>query len=219
MLSYDDRVLDQLRIDSHVQASSQEVTSNTRQFTIDITIPDEENTRRLLNFSQLVVFPASMDIREMIRLFVENREKLYGKKLLVKYKNIVFSSGTIQDCNIENDTVVELISPPQEELANKNEGFCHSYWSVVPLVFSLSFVIAGLIGRFDMIIRACYVIFGTVIGVPSLVLLALGMHERFPDVLKTGFVERFWLSPTIECFSCFFGNKETCDDDELSILV
>lgn len=189
--------------------------SNNLRLKIQATIPDPSVPGQVFVIRKFLRYPATTDIHKVISNFKKDVPAISKKTgLLLKYNNILYESGTLESCHIQNDSTLTIIALENDKEATENEGFRFIYWALVPLLIAFSFLGAGLIGRFQMIYRAIYVLFATLVGVPSTIALVLGFYESFSDPMKAGIVGQYWFSPS--CCNCYcdcskcFNNKCCC---------
>ena len=177
--------------------------SNNLRLKIQASIPDPSLPGQVFVIRKFLRYPATTDISKVISNFQKDIPAISKKSgLLLKYNNILYESGTLESCHIQNDSTLTIIALENDKEATENEGFRFVYWALVPLLIAFSFLGAGLIGQFKMIYRAIYVLFATLIGVPSTIATVLGFYESFSDAMKAGIVGQYWFSPG--CCSCCF---------------
>ena len=218
-MTFNDNIINIIKIDDEISINNSNlpnIQTNNKRFLIETSVPDPNKPDFLLYFSELVIAPSDMLISILISKFCENKPQLSNYNFYLSNKNILYEDGTISSCGIENNSKVELISLENDNLISKNEGFGFTYWSILPLIISISFLLSGLIGRFDMITRAVYFMIGTLIGTPSLVILILGLIEYYSSFMKVAFIGKYWFSSSFEfcnLTSCFC----SCSKEEIKI--
>ena len=148
----------------------------------------------------------SSKITEIVNRYfkVKDKEKERNKDQIfyVKYNNRLFSTQaadgssetipTIRECGIRNKTTVELVCFQAESQALINQGFQISYWAMIPAMIAISFIVAGLVGRFNLITRGLYLLFGSLILVPSLLCFIVGTIELYSGPAVTSFSGDYW---------------------------
>ena len=194
-------------------------TIPTRTFVIKISIPNPYKNGVFVQKQRLMQdVPINKTTTELINVIKPQLDKeLQTYDFYIKYNNILYEDVTIQDIGIKNDTVVELECLTQTKLATKNEGFFLCYWSVLPLILALSFLAGGLIGRFDMLIRAVYLVIFTILGVPFIILEIIGCSEYYPELTKTSMVGSYWFCNKCNC-KCNCCSKKDQDQDNEPLL-
>ena len=204
--------IDDLIIPPPAEIEEQKPTTENMRIVVECSMPNPLNTRERLFGASILEANADTDVSTIIKEFQSINPSFSGYDFLLKYQNRLFKNGTVKQIGIENRKTVELVSLSSEKEAVKNEGFKLSYWSLIPLMFGISLLCGGLIGHFSFYIRGPFVLFGTLIVVPSLVALVLGLAELFPAETKTSFVGTDWFSPT--CGSCC-DKEDAVEDVEL----
>lgn len=121
---------------------------------------------------------------------------------LVRYNNRLYKNGTIGDCHIQNKRTIELVNLQSDQQSVLNQGFIFAYWSIVPLILSVSFLIAATIGRFNVVTRGLYLLTGTIILVPSLMSLIVGISELKSERQVVSFVGTQWFGECCCCNGC-----------------
>jgi len=205
MFDYDRSVIDEIEI-PHMSlndmGNSNGIETNFLQFFLSIAVPDPRRPGYTSQQFRYRRYNSCEKVKDIIKHVSKEFKLPNSQQIYLENNHILYKNGTLKDCLIANDSTVQIISLSQEQIKTRNEGFLFSYWALVPLVFSISFVTAGIIGRFEMMIRACYVLFGTILGIPSLVYTYLGLAATFTSWMRTGFVGNFWFAAESLCFCC-----------------
>lgn len=126
----------------------------------------------------------------------------FGTETYLKFNYHYYKTGTLHSRGIDSNQTIEIISLESEQEATKNEGFIFAFWSLVPLMVSISFLVPGLIGTFDMVYRGLFILAGTIIGIPSSILLIIGITERYSSSMRISFVNYSWFGPCCDCSCC-----------------
>ena len=195
-------------------------TIPTRTFVIKFSIPNPYKNGVFVVGQRLMQdVPINKTTTQLINDIKPQLDKeLQTYDFYIKYNNILYEDVTIQDIGIKNDTVVELECLTQTKLATKNEGFFICYWSVLPLIVAISFLVGGLAGRFDNNIRAAYIVVFTILGVPSIILEIIGLSECNPKLTKTSIVGSYWFCNKCTC-SCDCCNKSDKQQQDTELLL
>lgn len=126
----------------------------------------------------------------------------FESKTYLKFNYHYYCDGKFSERGINSNQTVEIISLESEQEATKNEGFIFAFWSLVPLMVSISFLIPGLVGTFDMVYRGLFILAGTIIGIPASILLIIGLTERYSESMRISFVNYSWFGPCCNCSCC-----------------
>ncbi|EAY21668.1 hypothetical protein TVAG_014350 [Trichomonas vaginalis G3] len=187
------------------------------RFIVSYSIPSSEKDGLFIVGQRLFVNqPLSKTTTEIIKeirnIFPQEMENYV---LLLKYNNILFEDTTLADMEIKNDAVIELECLEKNKQVTHNEGFFYLYWSMLPMMFAISFGLSGLMGKFDFIYKASYVLASFLIGIPSLIFMFLGSSELFPVVTRTSIVGRYWFCQDNPCdCSCSCCHRRTFSEIE-----
>ena len=214
------KVLDSVRMNNGDKEYKTLRTLKEYHIFINLTLKDPDKTGKMLTLyhSQWVVKK-----NEKLKNFIvrySNAHNLRQFNLTVSYNHRLYTNGdlTFGDIGMKNNSQIELISLESEKAATENMGFIMSFWSVVPLMIATSFIIGGLGGRFDIIIRGVYILIGTTIGLPSLIMFILGISHKFSKYTRTAFVNHFWFGePNCKCCGC--SNIDDSDSDDLEKTI
>ena len=190
------------------------VKSLTVQVKASVPDPIHVHSRIESPLTKLTVTP-KMTLKNFITQFkVTNSEFSKCKNMYVKFRNRLFSPDagfTLEQCGIKNNDYLELTSLSDEKSAISNQGFMLSYWSAVPLMIGISFLVSAVSGTFDIYIRGSFFLIGSIMGIPSLVCFIIGLAEVFPSWFSVAFVNTWWFG-----YSCCCSHQDE-DDEELLI--
>lgn len=145
------------------------------------------------------------------KTYNSNEEKAKFE-LYVKYNNRIFQNGTVKQCGIVHRSTVEIISLKFNKEKQINQGFRLAFWSIVPLMLATSFIIAGLTGRYDNVLRGAYILLGTIFGIPGLLCMIIGLSEYFSEYFIVAFTNDYWFGKC--CCSCCSKKKDDEIDDK-----
>jgi hypothetical protein len=104
---------------------------------------------------------------------------------------------------------VELVSFASEKEITRNSGFTLAFWAVVPFILSVALIAAGLVGQFSTALRGAYVLFGSIIGLPALLCLVVGITEYHTQPARVAYVNDAWFGPC--CHPCGRGAEDEDD--------
>lgn len=203
MYQYDPNLIQSLIIQPPKLETSlnDKVGSNNLILTIQSSISNPRMLGQIMVKTLIQSYKSDTQVSTVIKDFQKAVPELKDKSgLLLKYNNILYEDGTLESCNIQSHSTVGIVALDNDKEAIENEGFRLIFWAVIPLLISISFLTAGLVGKFDMQIRAIYVFIATVIGVPATVATVLGIVEKNSALMKAGIVGEYWFSPN--CCSC-----------------
>ena len=178
--------------------------------TVSCVVQDPLHPGQSVLLSRLIPVNPNMKLERMITLFTNQFKQKFdfstevkdseGYSLIyVKYNNQYYRKCTISECGILNKSNLELVSFEENKKMTENEGFKFSYWSLPPLMLGLSFLSGGLIGQFDSYLRGLYFLIGSILFIPSILSLFIGLSEQFSSIIQTSFSGDKWIG---ECFCC-----------------
>lgn len=190
-----------------VPHSFDHVVTTSKNTRIIITCKYDSYDPNQLNKKETKILPFTLkptDKIETIFKRIKSRDQnvTFGEDTYIKYNYHLYKEGTIQEIGINSNDTIEVISLESEQEATKNEGFIFAFWSLVPLMVSISFLVPGLIGTFDMVYRGLFMLVGTIIGIPASILLIIGLTERFSSSMRISFVNYSWFGPCCNCSCC-----------------
>ena len=152
------------------------------------------------------LFPVRADtqVSDIINDFKSRFPNEFGNKkdLRLKYNHRIYTNGLVSRLGLTNNAQVELISLGTEEMATQNQGFVFAFWSSVPLMFAISFLVAGLVGRFSAVVRGVYVLIGTILGIPGFVGLVIGLTELYSRQTHVAYSGDAWFGPCDQGCCC-----------------
>lgn len=169
---------------------------------VQILIPDPNHPLQRTSISK---FRGSFRPDESVNKFISRVSHYFpamgNRKFYLKFKQQLYEGDElkISDIGIENGNTVELLSLESEKQATENEGFIFCFWSIVPIIVSISFIVSALVGTFDMVYRGLFVLIGTIIGVPASILFIIGFSERLSEKIRISFVNYTWFGPCCSC--------------------
>lgn len=219
-IQYDPAVIKSITLPPPHEFTLSQYSATKRRFVISYSIPNPYKAgtyavgQRLLT-DQPINKTARQLIREINKILPR---EVRQHQFLLKYNNILYEDSTLEEMGVRNDTIVELECLTQNQLATHNEGFLFVYWSSVPLLIALAFMCGALIGRFDMLIRSIYILVSTIIGIPALVFMILGLTECYPKITRTSIVGQYWFGINCCCQSDEDEDSESFSDTESSNL-
>lgn len=206
---------------SHKQ-EAEETTSQVTRFNLIVkaSVPDRLHPGKRIEESHAEVVDTEMDISSLIKQFKKDAPQLAKCDLLLKCNNRLYSEGKVRQLGLTAMSEIELISLETEQAVTKNEGILLTFWSLVPLMISVSLIVAGLGGLFDSRIRGAYVLLGTIIGIPAFMTLVVGVTEMFTETAQVSYTGDSWFGPCdCKCCedSCLSQSKRE-DEDEIDLF-
>ncbi|EAX85843.1 hypothetical protein TVAG_419950 [Trichomonas vaginalis G3] len=210
--AYDATILQNMTLPPPHELTLSQYSATKRRFIISYSIPNPYKSgtyavgQRLLT-DQEITKTAKQLINELNKFLPRECRQ---HKFLLKYNNILYEDSTLEEMGVKNDTVVELECLTQSQLAAHNEGFLFMYWSSVPLIIAISFMFGALIGRFDMLIRSVYMLISTIVGIPAIVFMILGLTETYPKITRTSIVGQYWFG--LDCCASPDDESDTSED-------
>ena len=222
------RILDRIRIKGQDEEMQALATLKEYKVYISANLVDPDSPGNIFTIDQSCwTVTKNEKLKNLIAKF-KNMHNLSQFDLTISYNHRLYTNAelTFGDIKIKNNTQIELVSLESEKAATENEGFIFSFWSVVPLMLAASFLIAGLGGRFDIIVRGIYILIGTIIVIPSFVIFVVGVSQKFSKHAQTAFVNHIWFGDCDrECCCCCCGydkdsqNVEEDLSDEIKQLA
>ncbi|KAH0789569.1 hypothetical protein GPJ56_006535 [Histomonas meleagridis] len=212
MSSGEKSLLDKLIIPQTYDLETESLTVTSMVVNVKASTPDPLRAGKRIEsqWTKLTVQPETT-LKNLISQFQKTNSDFVGYEFLVKYNNRLFKSGTVQECGITNKSNIELVSLSSEQSALKNQGFILSYWSLVPMMLALSFLIGSLVGTYNIYLRGVFFLIGSIMLIPSVVCFVIGISEVFPALFKVSFVNYIWFGP---CCDCCYHNKDADDFEE-----
>ncbi|KAK8881083.1 hypothetical protein M9Y10_003811 [Tritrichomonas musculus] len=213
------QILDRIRItDDRVDTSS---ISSLMEFNIFVSAslidPFKNKMIKINNLS------CTVNRTEKIGKFIDHFKAFNGLNqfnLRLIYNHKLYDEHlTFGEIHIKNHAQIELVSLQSEKVATENEGFIFTFWSLCPLMIAASFIIAGLGGRFDYLVRGIYVLVGTVFFIPSFLLLIIGISQKYTKEMHTAFVNHEWFGRCGKCKCCSKGDEVDTDSEDIEILM
>ncbi|OHT00074.1 hypothetical protein TRFO_33310 [Tritrichomonas foetus] len=174
------------------------------------SIPDPDRPTRRKKSKKLINAQPDLKVGDLIKKFLDMEPDFEGHDFFMRYNHRLYKNGTLGFAGITSSREVELISLESEQTASRNEGFIFSFWSLVPLMISISFLVPGLAGTFDTVYRGLFVLCGTIVGLPATILFIIGVSELYSSKVTVSFVNNDWFGPC-QCACCM----KSVDDDRL----
>ncbi|OHT04955.1 hypothetical protein TRFO_27462 [Tritrichomonas foetus] len=197
------QILDRLRISDRQEDYINLASLTEFNIFVSASLVDPLKTGKIITIQQ---FACTVKKNEKIESFMKRFKATYNLSqfnLLLMYNHRLYESTlTFGEVGLKNNSQVELVSLHSEEEATANEGFIFTFWSAVPLMIAASFLIAGLGGRFDIIIRGLYILIGTIIVIPSFICFIIGISQKFSKTAQVAFVNHSWFGPCCDCCTC-----------------
>lgn len=213
------QILDRIRIiDDRVDTSS---ISSLMEFNIYVSASlIDPFKNKMIKINNLL---CTVNRTEKIGKFIDHFKAFNGLNqfnLRLVYRHKLYDEHlTFGEIYIKNNAHIELISLQSEKVATENEGFIFTFWSICPLMIASSFLIAGLGGRFDYVVRGVYVLVGTLFFVPSFLLLIIGISQKYTKKMHIAFVNHEWFGRGCKCKCCLKGIEEDTDSEAVEVLM
>ena len=163
--------------------------------TIKCVYPDPQNPGELLQRIGTKTCSASDKVEKVAKDFLDTYPDIPpDKEYYLGYNQLLFRSGSLQECGITQGKTVEIYAPGKNAAVYHNEGLKFITWAVIPLVIGLSALVytfsASSIGN-DYQSLALFI--GLIFTIPSVLCIVLG----------------FTLIP--DCYMpCYFTGTEWC---------
>ncbi|KAJ3442555.1 hypothetical protein M0813_16795 [Anaeramoeba flamelloides] len=119
------------------------------------------------------------DITRIEEEFLKLHPEILTRDFFVLHKNLLFKTGTIKECGIEEGSNVELYNAVDRTISNANEGYTCIFWSSMFLILGLILFVSAWSYDFgeDVVGRALLSVFGFVISLSSLIVFTMGICQ------------------------------------------
>lgn len=214
------QLLDRIRVVDFREDTASFRTLTEFNIYVSASLVDPFKSGKVINIDQLA---CTVNISEKISKFLDRFKAAYNLtqfNLKIIYNHRLYDEHlTFGAIRIKNNSHIEIVSLSSEKIATENYGFIFTFWSLVPFMLSLSFLIGGLAGRFDIIIRGIYVVVGTFILIPSFTFFILGLLQKCTENSQVAIVNHYWFDRCCDCCCKCGPKKQDLDDsDDYEIL-
>jgi hypothetical protein len=146
---------------------------------IKCIVPDPADPRRMKSIVRSHFCKSTATVASIVEAFQKDEPSVPGgKQYYLGYDQILFREGTLAECGITHDRLVELYAPGKNATAYHNEGLSFVLGSVIPLVIGLACLVFSVTSTTDVEgaheYSGMFLFVGFLLCIPSVLILILG---------------------------------------------
>lgn len=196
-------LIEQLIVKQNFEHNVVQVTNSKIILRCNVYLSDPDHPTQPQKVFKLISIESNQTVKELIKkVKSELKNYSFGEDTYIKHQHRLYKEGYLNEINITNNETIEVISLEAEKEATKNEGFIFAFWSLVPLMVAISFIVPALIGTFDIVYRGLFMLAGTLIGLPASIFFIIGITETLTVEMRISFVNYTWFGPCCDCSCC-----------------
>ncbi|KAJ5071822.1 hypothetical protein M0811_09982 [Anaeramoeba ignava] len=138
-----------------------------------------KNKYRTIELRDIIRVSPDDDISIISQEFMAAHPEIQTTGYFVLHRSLLFKTGTISSCRIEEGDEVELFNSQDQRAKYSNEGFSCIFWSSLAVMLGLILFITSWSYEFNENISAqgTLAMIGFVILIPSVIILTIGICQ------------------------------------------
>ncbi|KAH0787487.1 hypothetical protein GPJ56_008682 [Histomonas meleagridis] len=142
---------------------------------IKCVYPDPQNPGEMLQRIGTKTCSASDKVEKVAKDFLDTYPDIpQDKEYYLGYNQLLFRSGTLQECGITQGKSVDLFAPGKNAAAYHNEGLKFITWAIIPLVIGLSALFYTFSADVSNEYQALALFVGLIFTIPSFICIIIG---------------------------------------------